>query len=140
MPNTVVLVAEDDVVLLDLMAVALERRLEVRVAVARDGLQALRQAKSLHPDVIVVDAELPGLDDAQVLRMLKSQHATKGIPVIGITRNGTPLGDDLAARCEDSIAHSFSPDSFADVVRRHLPREEAHEPSRHAEWRLAASV
>ena len=54
-------------------------------AEAADGLAGLAQAESWHPDAILLDVRMPGLDGYEVCRRLKANPATKPIPVIVMT-------------------------------------------------------
>ena len=58
------------------------------VTAAGDGESALRLAQSQSPDLILLDATMPGMDGYEVCRQLKADAATSGIPVIFIS------GDD----------------------------------------------
>ncbi len=49
---------------------------------AGDGNEGLRLAKEIHPDLILLDMMLPGLDGTTVLRELKQAADTQAIPVI----------------------------------------------------------
>ncbi|MGH8634006.1 MAG: response regulator [Burkholderiales bacterium] len=69
----------------------LQRRLtragfEVRISM--NGAQAVDWAKTLLPDLIVMDLNLPGLDGFEATRRLKSQPETKHIPVIVLSAHG----------------------------------------------------
>ncbi|MDD5259124.1 MAG: response regulator [bacterium] len=55
------------------------------VIVARDGKEALNTARSLRPDLIVLDLMLPGMDGFHVARMLKYDAQYKDIPIIMLT-------------------------------------------------------
>ncbi len=52
---------------------------------AADGTEGLAQAERAHPDVILLDILLPGLDGYDVCRRLKENPATAAIPVIFLT-------------------------------------------------------
>ena len=54
-------------------------------AEAVDGTDGLAQAERLHPDVILLDIRMPGLDGYEVCRGLKENPETKTIPVIFVT-------------------------------------------------------
>ena len=69
-----------------------------RVAEAVDGLDALAKAADLHPDLIVMDLSLPGLDGWEATRRLKADKDTRTIPVIALT------GHALAGHAEGAIA------------------------------------
>ena len=77
----VVLVVEDQADISDLMREVLQDDgyLVVRRSNGQTGLET---AMSLHPDVIILDIMLPGMDGVDVLRTLKSSPRTRDIPVI----------------------------------------------------------
>jgi CheY-like chemotaxis protein len=52
---------------------------------AADGTEGLAQAERMHPEVILLDVRMPGLDGYEVCRRLKQNPATAAIPVIFIT-------------------------------------------------------
>ena len=56
-----------------------------RVATAQDGLEAITKTRSLHPDLILMDVQMPVMDGLKATRWLKSQEEFKRIPVIAIT-------------------------------------------------------
>jgi CheY-like chemotaxis protein len=54
-------------------------------AEAVDGTDGLAQAERLHPDVILLDIRMPGIDGYEVCQGLKENPETKTIPVIFVT-------------------------------------------------------
>ena len=56
-----------------------------RVAEARNGNEALEQAFTLVPDLILMDLSLPGMDGWEATRQLKSDERTRNIPVVALT-------------------------------------------------------
>jgi CheY-like chemotaxis protein/anti-sigma regulatory factor (Ser/Thr protein kinase) len=93
-----VLVVEDDVHAYDLIATALNSAgyLSVR---ARHGDEAIRLAREARPIAVTLDLVLPSIDGWQVLKTLKSDAATRDIPVVIISRVderelGVALGAD----------------------------------------------
>ncbi len=84
----------------------LQRRLTrvgFEVTIAMDGAQSVDWAKTLLPDLIVMDLNLPGLDGCEATRRLKSQPETKHIPIIVLTADTTRKSREqaLAAGCDD---------------------------------------
>lgn len=55
------------------------------VLVALDGESAIRRARQALPDMVLLDAVMPGIDGFEVARRLKADVATAGIPVIFMT-------------------------------------------------------
>ena len=76
-----VLVADDDEDLLELACMQLEEA-GYEVERAHDGSEALRLARESRPDLCVFDVHMPGLTGHEVMRELRSDAATKRIPVI----------------------------------------------------------
>jgi DNA-binding response OmpR family regulator len=56
-----------------------------KVEVAHDGVMALQKVRSLHPDLVILDVMMPGLDGFEVLRRMKENPETEQIPVIMLT-------------------------------------------------------
>jgi len=77
----IVVVVDDDRASLDLMSAYLDG-LAVQVVLARDGLEGLELARALTPAAVVLDIRLPGVDGWEVLSRLRSDDATRDIPVI----------------------------------------------------------
>ncbi|HDR8933229.1 hybrid sensor histidine kinase/response regulator [Burkholderia vietnamiensis] len=84
MDAPVVLVVDDTAANLGLVVDTLEAE-GMRVAVARDGHEALRRAELVKPDLILLDVMMPGLDGFQTCRALKDNPVTRDIPVIFMT-------------------------------------------------------
>lgn len=79
-----VLVVDDTPANLGLVVEYLEDN-NLRVAVARDGAEALRRAQLVLPDLILLDVMMPGLDGFETCRKLKAMETTRDIPVIFMT-------------------------------------------------------
>jgi CheY-like chemotaxis protein len=75
-------------------------RVGYTVITASDGGDALQVARKENPDVILLDMLLPGMTGPQVLKALKNDPATAGIPVVAFTglsqRNAERLQKDGA--------------------------------------------
>jgi DNA-binding response OmpR family regulator len=50
-----------------------------------NGEEALKVAEAMKPDLILLDVMMPGMSGFEVLKKLKAQDSTKGIPVIMVT-------------------------------------------------------
>jgi formate hydrogenlyase transcriptional activator len=60
-------------------------RFHYKVLVARDGKNAIEQAKLAQPDLILLDVMMPGMDGFETCRRLKHDPTTQGIPVMFMT-------------------------------------------------------
>lgn len=56
-----------------------------KVIVAQDGKRAIKKAEHIHPDLILLDVMMPGMDGFEVCQQLKSQTITQDIPIIFMT-------------------------------------------------------
>ncbi|CAN7296708.1 response regulator transcription factor [Arthrobacter sp. LjRoot14] len=92
-----------------------------QVDLAADGFTALRLAAERHPDLVLLDRMLPGLDGVEVCRRLRQ---TTSVPVIMLTALGTEddriLGLEVGA--DDYITKPFSPRELVLRVRSVLRR------------------
>jgi len=96
-----------------------------RVFTAYDGVEALRLARESHPDLIVLDLMLPGINGLEICRTLRGES---DVPIIMLTARTTDqdklTGLDLGA--DDYVTKPFSPRELAARVRavmRRLPGE-----------------
>ncbi|HEX8438349.1 response regulator [Archangium sp.] len=113
-----VLVVDDDLLVQQLMAGQLGPA-GFNVVTASDGLEALKKARELRPQAIVLDLYLPRLDGWTVLSTLKSEPDLARIPVIIISvEEQRARGFSLGA-CEYLIK-PVEPDHLVDVVRRSI--------------------
>lgn len=132
MPGKKILVVDDDTTTVELVKLYLNRD-GYRVLTAYDGLEALQIARSSHPDLIVLDLMLPGMNGLEVCRTLRSES---DIPIIMLTAMTTDddrlRGLDIGA--DDYITKPFSPRELAARVRavlRRLPGERGPEKIEH---------
>ena len=79
-----VLIVDDSPTDVHVMQKALEQN-GFQTASAADGSEAIRKARELHPDLILMDIVMPGLNGFQATRELASDPETRTIPVIMVT-------------------------------------------------------
>jgi len=99
---TKILLVEDDEMNRDMLSRRLLKR-EYEVVIAVDGEQGVAMARSENPDIILMDMSLPGIDGWTATRQVKSDEATRAIPVIALTAHAM-AGDReraLEAGCDD---------------------------------------
>jgi len=83
-----ILVVDDEQIVADSMAVLL-RLLGNTVDVAHDGVEAIAAAERYHPDVILLDIGMPGLDGYAACRRIREQPWGKALRIIALTGWGT---------------------------------------------------
>jgi PAS domain S-box-containing protein len=116
--GSTVLVVDDDLLVQQLVAGQLGPA-GFHVVTASDGLEALKKARELRPQAIVLDIYLPRLDGWSVLSTLKSEPDLARIPVIIISvEEQRARGFSLGA-C-DYLVKPIEPDHLVEVVRRSI--------------------
>ena len=93
-----------------------------RVAEARNGNEAVAQARSLKPDLILMDLSLPGMDGWEATRVLKADEETRHIPIVALTGHALAGASEGArkAGCDSFVTKPCLPDDLVVEVRRML--------------------
>ena len=93
-----------------------------RVAEAKNGNEAVEQALSLKPDLILMDLSLPGMDGWEATRRLKADETTKHIPIVALTGHALAGASEGArkAGCDSFVTKPCLPDDLVVEVRRML--------------------
>ncbi|HEY8089532.1 MAG TPA: hybrid sensor histidine kinase/response regulator [Polyangiaceae bacterium] len=86
---------------------------------ATDGLEGVRAALTMRPDLVLVDLNLPGLDGYEVTLRLRSEPSLSGVPIVAITAEGD-RDTSFAVGCDGFIQKPIDARSFAALVRRYL--------------------
>jgi PAS domain S-box-containing protein len=119
---------------------------EYDVTAVPDGLQALKAARELLPDLIVTDIMMPGLDGFGLLKELRSNAATAGIPVLLLSaRAGEEARvEGLRHGADDYLTKPFSSRELLARVSAQLEllrvRREARQSLRESEVRFRELV
>jgi two-component system, cell cycle response regulator DivK len=88
----------------------------------KDGLEALRLARLHHPDLILMDIQLPEVSGLEVTKWIKEDDDLRTIPIIAVTAFAMK-GDEEKIReggCEAYIAKPISVMNFLQTVARFL--------------------
>ena len=88
----------------------------------KDGVEALRLARTHRPDLILMDIQLPEVSGLEVTKWLKEDDDLRSIPIIAVTAFAMK-GDEQKIRdggCEAYIAKPISVASFMSTVERFL--------------------
>jgi CheY-like chemotaxis protein len=90
--------------------------------VATDGFEALESVKEKHPDMILLDVMMPGIDGFEVCRRLKEDPSTRRIPILFLTamNDDSDMGRGLDLGAVDYVAKPFNPVIVKARVRNHL--------------------
>jgi CheY-like chemotaxis protein len=89
------LLVDDNELNCDMLSRRLTRK-GYEVSVAHDGLSGIAMAQGNHPDIILMDLTLPLMDGTDATKRLKTDDATRDIPVIALTAHAMEGDRNLA--------------------------------------------
>jgi two-component system cell cycle response regulator DivK len=116
-----ILVVEDNPTNMKLVTMVLGRAGHTVIAAA-DAEVGLTLARDEHPDLILMDMQLPGMDGLAATKLLKADEATRAIPVIALTALAMK-GDEeriRAAGCDGYVAKPLAYKQFLEVIGAQL--------------------
>ncbi len=111
-----ILVVEDDPQIARIVQIKLANN-GFEVHVRGDGGAGLAAVRELQPDLVLLDVMMPVMDGYQVLRAIRSEPESSGLPVIMLTAKGQER-DILAGFKEGATDYIVKPFSPAEVVAR----------------------
>ncbi len=116
-----ILIVEDNAMNMELAVDLLETAGYV-VLTATEAEQGIEVARATKPDLILMDISLPGMDGLVATQRLKSDPATKEIPVVALTAHAMK-GDEERARaagCAGSLTKPIDTRTFGPAIGRYL--------------------
>jgi CheY-like chemotaxis protein len=119
----IILIVDDNPVNMKLIRVLLAGE-GYDVRTASDAGEACRVLQDVHPGLILMDIQLPGIDGLELTRRLKVDPATHDIPIVGLTAYAMK-GDEeriLAAGCDGYIPKPIDTRALPGHVRKYLRR------------------
>ena len=117
-----ILCIEDEPEMIDLIRLILSRK-GFETTGANGGKEGLEIIRRDHPDLILLDLMMPDMDGWEVYQQMKSDPATKDIPVIVVTAKAQSIDKVLGlhiAKVDDYITKPFSPQELLDSVDKVL--------------------
>jgi DNA-binding response OmpR family regulator len=114
-----ILICDDDEGILDMLEIVLEDT-GYHIVAIQNSLNIYDQIEKVHPDLILLDLWMPVLSGDQVVRNLRSNAETSGLPVIIISASsdGRKIAADSGAN--DFIAKPFDVNDLIDKVQGYL--------------------
>jgi two-component system cell cycle response regulator DivK len=92
----------------------------IEAVCGQDGVKA---AEAHHPDLILMDIQLPDFDGYEATRRIKANPVLHQIPIIAVTSYALS-GDDVKAfkaGCDDYVTKPFSPRALLSKINEFLP-------------------
>jgi len=119
-----ILVVDDEQDILELIRYNLSRE-GYQIETVTTGEEAIKIARDRHPDLIILDLMLPGIDGLDVCRLLKGETRTAHIPIIMLTAKGeeSDVVAGLELGADDYMTKPFSPKVLIARVRNILRRK-----------------
>jgi len=118
-----VLVVDDEPDIVRLVEISL-KLCNYEVATAGNGKDALRMIKEAPPDLVLLDVMMPEMSGYEVCQAIRSNPATKALPVVMLTAKGQK-GDaekGLEVGADDYIIKPFDPYDLGEQVSRFLQK------------------
>lgn len=109
----------------------LARGIEV-AGMASDGYEALEQARALHPDVILMDIQMPNCDGLKATRLIKAEIPNVKIVMLTVSAENEDLFDAIKSGASGYLLKSLDAETF-----RHARRGVAGRGGDHARHGLA---
>jgi CheY-like chemotaxis protein/HPt (histidine-containing phosphotransfer) domain-containing protein len=95
-----------------------------RVLTATDGQEALELLGTVHPDLVLMDIQLPGIDGLEVTRRLRGDPATADLTIVALSACAPDLDQTRVreAGCNGYIPKPIDTKTFPGLVRKYLDR------------------
>ncbi|MEP6741093.1 MAG: response regulator [bacterium] len=123
--NACVLLVEDHEDTRFMLRTMLELRGGISVVEADNGFTAIDLARSLHPDLILIDSNLPMLDGYEATRRIREFTATREVPIVFLSGHAQPEAENkaFAAGCTDYLVKPFGLEKLGNVLERYLSQK-----------------
>ena len=125
MEKDTILIVDDNPVNMKLIRILLTGE-GYNVRIAADAKEALEVLTEVHPSLILMDIQLPGIDGLELTRRLKAEPTTRDITIVGLTAYAMK-GDEeriLAAGCDGYIAKPIDTRTLPDYIKGHLAKRD----------------
>ena len=110
-PSKRILIIEDEPDVVDLLTLQLRKSGEFSVSTAPDGAAGVSKAREESPALIILDLMLPKMPGLEVCKILKTDPATRDIPIIMLTAKAEEIDRivGLEFGADDYVTKPFSP-------------------------------
>jgi CheY-like chemotaxis protein len=125
--RSTILVVDDNEDLLALIAESLRKLGPFTVVTASDGAQGLERYFEVHPDCVVIDVKMPGLDGYQLMKALRGDPYSRSTPLVILSAMAQPK-DQLAgflSGADEYVLKPIGPQGLVKVISTVIGRSEA---------------
>src|SRR5881275_3118501 len=125
-PGKRILIIEDERDVVDLLTLSL-RKAGFTISTATDGAAGLQKARSEKPAFVILDLMLPRMPGLEICKILKSDPATRQIPIMMLTAKAEEIDRivGLEFGADDYVTKPFSPREVVLRIRAIMRRGEA---------------
>lgn len=95
------------------------RRAECKIYTATTGLEAIKVAELIHPDLILLDIEMPELNGIEATRILQNNKKLKDIPII-IVSSTTRKEEALKAGAKEFLKKPVDENTFITTILKYV--------------------
>src|ERR1700737_1041403 len=126
-PSKRILVVEDEKDVVDLLSLNLRKAGGFTISTASDGAAGLTKARAEKPDFIILDLMLPKMPGLEICKILKSEPATRHIPILMLTARAEEIDRivGLEFGADDYVTKPFSPREVVLRIQAILRRGES---------------
>ncbi len=120
-----ILVIDDNLINLKLIRVILTKK-GYEVQTATNAMEALSLLETIHPSLILMDIQLPGMDGLTLTRKIKATPRTSTIPIVALTAYAMK-GDEQKTRdagCDGYISKPIDVESFITMITHLVHNQE----------------
>ncbi len=114
-----ILVVDDDRDILYVMRLLLTKN-GFHVDITSKGEDTIRKAKEIHPDLIILDVRLGGIDGRDICRKLKSGTETRDIPIIMFSANTNRKEVMSKCNADDFVGKPFEINNMIERINMQL--------------------
>ena len=93
-----------------------------RVVEAENGEEAVTLAEQQHPDLIIMDMMMPGLNGLDATRRIREYQSLQRTPIVAVSAYGANeyRAKAIAAGCDEYVSTPFEPDALGALIQRLL--------------------
>ncbi len=114
-----ILYIEDEIDLIELVTLLLERSGKYKVTATKQGEEGIVLAKTNKPDVILLDLMMPNIDGWDVFRQIREDEETRSIPIVIVTSQAQDIDKVLGleiAKADGYITKPFEPNDLFTII------------------------
>ena len=117
-----ILIAEDSATAAVLLTKALAP-LGHKITIAKDGAEAEEKIQAGHPDLVILDIIMPGMNGFQLCRSIRSDPDLAGLPIIIVTAMDRDSDRywGLKQGANEYFVKPVDPETLTETVNRYLP-------------------